>query len=841
MIPFDQINSIALSQFPQLVATWLPAGKRRGDEWVLGDLSGNPGRSLSINTRTGKWSDFSGDAKGGDPISLYAAIHTNGDRVTAARALGKILGVTSDTVDPVPVPRNQPQQDGEWAPIVPPPVDARAPDFTGWDEVYAYRDATGFPLRYVVRKNATEHDRKKIMPLTYGTSPKGTRWHLKHAATPRCLYGLDRIAQHRAVLVCEGEKAADAAQSMFPRIACVTWTAGTGNVSKSDWSVLEGKNVLIWPDNDDPGLKAAEEIRSILAGIADTVRMVDVSDLNPGDDAADLNVSSPREWLREHCGPVLCGTSVKPAQESAPVMQPGRRVAGLEPIQVRAGELDLVATAGERALVTSGMPVYQRGTALMRPGRREVAAANGRTTYAACLIDLSAPALTDLLCQAVEWQKYDKRTQGWKQIDPPPTAAQTILARAGTWSFPSIAGVITTPTLRPDGSVLMAPGYDAATRLFHVDDPLLDLRLPNPSKTAALDALNVLNTLLEEFPFASDVDRSVAIASIVTAVVRGMMPVSPLFAFRANAPGSGKSFLVDVASVVATGRVCPVTSAGEDTTEMEKRLAGLLLAGYPIMSLDNVNGELGGDLLCQATERPIVRIRELGSSSSTEIENRAVIFATGNALRVKGDMTRRSLVASLDAGMEQPELRKFRHNPVEEVMENRGKYVGACITIVRSYMESGDDMQLTPLASFEVWSKTVRSALVWLGQEDPCDSMEAAREDDPERIEHREVVGLLAEAAGTGKHCALTIRQIEELSLQTTYGDDGHMSGLKFPELRDALVRIAGNASGKVSSRRLGKWFSDHKGRITDGARILDSGVTRDKVKRWYIASRTSN
>ncbi|MBY4639667.1 DUF6371 domain-containing protein [Gluconacetobacter entanii] len=835
MIPFDQINSVALAQFPQLVAAWLPAGKRRGDEWVLGDLQGNPGRSLSINTRTGKWSDFSGAGKGGDPISLYAAINTNGDRVTAARALGKILGVTSDTVDPVPVPRNQAPQTPEWDPIVPPPADARAPDFTGWDEVYAYRDAAGFPLRYVVRKNATEHERKKIMPFTYGTSPKGTRWHLKHAATPRCLYGLDRLAQHRAVLVVEGEKAADAAQSMFPRIACVTWTAGTGNVSQSDWSVLEGRPVLIWPDNDEPGLKAAEEIRSILAGIADTVRMVDVSSLNLGDDAADLDVANPRDWLREHCGPVVCGVSVKRAQESGPVLQPGRRVAGLEPIQVRAGELDLVATAGERALVASGMPVYQRGTSLMRPGRREVAAANGRTTYAACLIDLGASALTDLLCQAVEWQKYCKRSQGWKQIDPPPTAAQTILSRAGTWSFPSIAGVITTPTLRPDGSVLMAPGYDPATRLFHVDDPLLDLRLPAPSREAALEALNTLNTLLEEFPFAADVDRSVAVSSIVTAVVRGMMPVSPLFAFRANAPGSGKSFLVDVASVIATGRVCPVTSAGEDTTEMEKRLAGLLLAGYPIMSLDNVNGELGGDLLCQATERPIVRIRELGSSSSTEIENRAVIFATGNALRVKGDMTRRSLVASLDAGMEQPELRKFRHNPVEEVMENRGKYVAACITIVRSYMESGDDMQLTPLASFEVWSKTVRSALVWLGQDDPCDSMEAAREDDPERIEHREVVGLLADAAGTGQNCGLTIRQIEDLSMQMDTDSGGYTVGLRFPELRDALVRIAGNSSGKINPRSLGRWFMARRDRMVDGMKIVDCGSDRNKVKRWCV------
>jgi putative DNA primase/helicase len=84
--------------------------------------------------------------------------------------------------------------------------------------------------------------------------------------------------------------------------------------------------------------------------------------------------------------------------------------------------------------------------------------------------------------------------------------------------------------------------------------------------------------------------------------------------------------------------------------ETEKRLVGLLLAGFPIASLDNVNGELGGDLLCQAIERPLIRIRPLGRSDIVEIESRATLFATGNALRGRGDMTRRTLVCDLDAG-----------------------------------------------------------------------------------------------------------------------------------------------------------------------------------------------
>ncbi|ACI52289.1 conserved hypothetical protein [Gluconacetobacter diazotrophicus PA1 5] len=833
MIPFDAINDAALAQWPVLVARWLPAGRRRGDEWVVGGLDNAPGRSLSINLRTGRWADFAGGPRGGDPISLYAALHARDDRVRAARDLGRMLGVTGGMEAAEPVSDPLP----DWVPGVP-PAGAPMPDLRGWDHVYAYRDVSGRVVRYVLRRDATAQERKRIMPLTWGMLREGGEaragWHPRHAGAPRSLYGLERVVRARTVLVCEGEKAADAAQCLFPRMACVTWTAGTGNVDKADWGPLAGRHVIIWPDHDAPGEKAAAEIAALLAPIAATVRVIDVSDMEPGEDAADLCVVEPRNWLRERVGPVLCGTSVKRAGgEAGRPME--RRVAALEPIAVRGGEIDLVASAGERALMAANAPIYQRGTSLARPGRREVAAADGRLTQAACLVEVGVHALTDLLCQAVEWRRFDRRSQAWKAIDPPAAAAQVILSRAGTWPFPVIAGVITTPTLRPDGSVLMAPGYDPATRLYHVDDPTLELCLPEPTREAAMRALARLEALLAEFPFVAEADRSVALAGILTAVVRGMMPVSPLFAFRANAPGSGKSFLVDLASVIATGRVCPVTSAGEDVAEMEKRLTGLLLAGYPILSLDNVNEELGGDLLCQATERPIVRLRELGTSSSVEIENRAVIFATGNALRVRGDMTRRTLVATLDAGIEQPELRRFARDPVADIMADRGGYVAACLTILRAWMGSGAALDLPPLASFEGWSRTVRAALVWLGRADPCLSMQAAREDDPERGELREILGLLAQAAGTGRHCGRTVREIEELSALESTDAAGYRTGLRHPELRDALVRIAGTPAGRINSRRLARWFLARRGRVIEGLRIAECGMAHGGVKKWAV------
>jgi hypothetical protein len=54
---------------------WLPGGRRRGHEWVCGDLSGGEGTSLSVNLLSGRWADFATSDRGGDLIDLYAAIH----------------------------------------------------------------------------------------------------------------------------------------------------------------------------------------------------------------------------------------------------------------------------------------------------------------------------------------------------------------------------------------------------------------------------------------------------------------------------------------------------------------------------------------------------------------------------------------------------------------------------------------------------------------------------------------------------------------------------------------------------------------------------------------------
>ena len=119
-------------------------------------------------------------------------------------------------------------------------------------------------------------------------------------------------------------------------------------------------------------------------------------------------------------------------------------------------------------------------------------------------------------------------------------------------------------------------------------------------------------------------------------------------------------------------------SAGKTEEETEKRVGAALLMAQPLISIDNVNGTLGGDCLCQAVEREVVMIRILGRSEAPQIEPRGTtFFATGNNIAISGDMTRRAIRCTLDRKEERPELHQFKGDPVKTVLADRASHAMA--------------------------------------------------------------------------------------------------------------------------------------------------------------------
>ena len=159
-------------------------------------------------------------------------------------------------------------------------------------KTWEYKDTDGGTFGYVARYEV--EGRKEIRCWSWGGrgDESGYSWACGHFNNPRPLYGLDRLSAEaeRPALVVEGEKTADAAQTLLPQYAAITWPGGANAWHKADWSPLAGRKVLLWPDADEPGRVCMEKLAALLAdprGLACSVRTLDTSSQPEGWDVAD--------------------------------------------------------------------------------------------------------------------------------------------------------------------------------------------------------------------------------------------------------------------------------------------------------------------------------------------------------------------------------------------------------------------------------------------------------------------------------------------------------------------------------------------------------------------------
>ncbi len=467
-------------------------------------------------------------------------------------------------------------------------------------------------------------------------------------------------------------------------------------------------------------------------------------------------------------------------------------------IRVRAGKIHEMATEAEKALIDQGAPLYSRGLVIVRPVVEDVPAAKDRRTKVARLVIVSQPGMIDYMSRHIKWVRYDLKQKTDVATDPPGTVAAVMSSRDGEWKLSPLAGVITTPTLRPDGSLLSTPGYDPTTRLLLSNPPPMPEIPDRPSKDRAFRELKRLKRLLTEFPFKSPENMAVALSALITPVVRGALSVAPLHVFSAPTAGSGKTYLVDLASAIAIGRICPVIAAGKTEEETEKRLGAELMTGQSIILIDNLNGDLDGDFMCQAVERPFLKVRILGKSEMVNIESRASLYATGNNITVRNDMLRRCLLCRLDSNLERPETRKFKDNPFGRILERRGGYIAACLIIARAYMEAGlPNQHVEPFASFDDWSNYVRSALIWLGEPDPRATAEEMRSEDPDIARSKRIVSAWKNAVGLNNP-----KFVPEL-IAMTGADSSNTNGNEDFNFSQALAELSRDGFG-VSGRVFG-------------------------------------
>lgn len=307
-VSFETLANACLARAERLVAQWLPEGRREGQEWV----ALNPTRadshvgSFKVNLVTGQWADFATGDKGGDLISLYGYLYglKNGQ---AASHLMETLGMaTSQSATAAGgSPRKPP-----WTPITPvppdaPPAPAAHPKHGQPSAVWTYRDTAEHILFQVYRFDLPKG--KQFLPLTYCQNSHGQcAWRWQGLEAPRPLYNLHRLAArpNEQAVVNEGEKAVDATTILLPEYVATTSPNGCQSPHKADWTVLSGRDVLIWPDADEPGKVYAETVATLALQVgAASVHILNLAvfgHVAPGWDAADaLAEGWTAEQIRE--------------------------------------------------------------------------------------------------------------------------------------------------------------------------------------------------------------------------------------------------------------------------------------------------------------------------------------------------------------------------------------------------------------------------------------------------------------------------------------------------------------------------------------------------------------
>ncbi len=202
----------------------------------------------------------------------------------------------SDPFRPIRGGSDAPKKGGEWTPLVPVPEDAppppkRHPTLGEPTDSYTYIAADGKTNGFVWRFDHAGG--KEFRPLTFCRHPGGVfrDWRWTTWRKPRPLFGLDKLSSRRTapVFVLEGEKACRAAQTLAPGYVCITSPGGSKAAAQADWSPLNGREVVVWPDADDPGQQYAAIVAKH-CGAAGALRVSIIeppSGVRAGWDAAD--------------------------------------------------------------------------------------------------------------------------------------------------------------------------------------------------------------------------------------------------------------------------------------------------------------------------------------------------------------------------------------------------------------------------------------------------------------------------------------------------------------------------------------------------------------------------
>ena len=144
--------------------------------------------------------------------------------------------------------------------------------------LHEYRDADGQPIYWRMRLKNLASGEKWIRPMHWN----GSAFVIGEPPAPtegKPLYRLPELLAadpEALVLIVEGEWCAD----HLGKLGLIVTTSGSAaSASGADWTPLQGRPCLLWPDHDAPGSKHAGDVVASLRALGCIVEVIDVEAL----------------------------------------------------------------------------------------------------------------------------------------------------------------------------------------------------------------------------------------------------------------------------------------------------------------------------------------------------------------------------------------------------------------------------------------------------------------------------------------------------------------------------------------------------------------------------------
>jgi hypothetical protein len=146
--------------------------------------------------------------------------------------------------------------------------------------------------------------------------------------------------------------------------------------------------------------------------------------------------------------------------------------------------------------------------------------------------------LRSMLGARITFFRPDKRAGGVKKTNCDDQLLSAV-HEADSWDGTrTLAGIVQTPTMRPDGSLVTTPGFDVATGFEFIPSTRFPHIPLSPTQDDARAALRVLEDIYADFPFVAPVARSAAIAALLTLIARPAIEGSvPMIVCEASTRG----------------------------------------------------------------------------------------------------------------------------------------------------------------------------------------------------------------------------------------------------------------------------------------------------------------